>query len=439
MDFPYIQQLAVPVIGLEAEFKSFVDGQEVVPEEYWRKPQAFIAQKLMRRTSRSLQLPTGGALYFDGGVIEVVTPVIEIEPECTGRAVRSIWEQIGFVRDQLDTCESQSGHHVRLQAFSCHCNISFELTREERGRNRTIQKLAVLLAHLLPVPVIVAGLNKKSSGIGVRPRRDRIEITLDFVPDPGLMSATIALIAGVAREVIGWPSYRLDAIDGVPRIANIEPGRHPTRNGWVMRDYHFPRNPFTTPLDDEVWEMTDGRTMSLRELALQTALRFRDSIRLHSDPFSDRLLFSLLNGETPALLDLDDRPAAYDDVGRSTRWGSVLPELENFQSLMDAQPRRRHADVDQLAPPWRGETNDERSPERRSAREVPFPRLSRSAYEQLFIDVANGRPLQSGTETLTPIAVKGWYHVLFRTPSGEEKLLSIDQILTLGSSSEQVV
>jgi hypothetical protein len=441
MDFPYVKKLALPVIGLEAEFKTFVDGEEVIPEEYWRTPSAFIGRKLMLRTSKSLQLPTGGALYFDGGVIEVVTPVIEIAPECTARAVRSIWEQLGFVRGQLDEWEAGSGHEVRLQAFSCHCNISFEPSREERGRNRTIQKLAMLLAHLLPVPVIVAGLNRRSTGIGVRPRRDRIEITLDFTPDPGLMSATVALIAGITREVIAWPSYRLDMLDDIPRIADVEPGRHPSRNGWVTRDYHFPRNPFTTPIDDPVWTTTNGETISLRAIALRIALRFRDSIRIHSDPFSYRLLFSMLRGETPSLLDLPDRPAEYDDAGRSTRWGSVLPELENFLTLMPERPRRRIADIDhELAPPWRGGTADRRaknrrSSERRAAIPTPSRRLTRSAYEKVIINVANGRPLQIDGETLTPVAVKGWYHALFRTETGEERLLSIDQLLTLGSKS----
>lgn len=438
MDFPYIKQLAMPVIGLEAEFKTFVDDEEVIPEEYWRTPSAFVDMPLMKRTSKSLQLPTGGALYFDGGVIEVVTPVIEIAPECTARAVRSIWEQIGFVRDRLDAWEAGGGHRVRLQAFSCHCNISFELTREERGRNRTIQKLALLLAHLLPVPVIVAGLNRGSSGIGVRPRRDRIEITLDFTPDPGLMAATIALITGITRAVITWPSYRVDRLADLPLIAGVEPARHPSRNGWVTRDYHFPRNPFTTPIDDQVWPVTDGRMMSLRSIALQIAEHFRDSIRTHADAFSYRLLFALLRGETPSLLDLADRPPAYDDVGRSVRWGSVLPQLENFQA------GRRSSDVDQLAPPWRGEAIDRRdhkrrSPDRRTRLYTPSSRLSRSAYETMFINVANRRPLRLAGETLTPIAVKGWYHAVFRNDSGEEKLLSIDQMMTLGSYSEQPI
>jgi len=433
MQFPYVKQLAQPVIGLEAEFKTIVDGHEVVPEEYWRTPAGFIDRPLMRRTTKSSQLPTGGALYFDGGVIEVVTPVIEIAPQCTARAVRSAWEQLGFVRDQLDAWEQRSGHSVRLEAFSLHCNISFELTREERGRNRTIQKLALLLAHLLPVPVIVAGLNRKSSALGVRPRRDRIEITLDFIPDPGLMSATIALIAGITREVIGWPSYRLDTVNDLPRIAGVEPGRHPSRNGWVTRDYHFPRNPFDTAPDDEVWTTTGGRTLSLRQIALEIAMRFDESIHLHSDPFSYNILFSVLRGEMASLLDLDERPAAYEDVGRLTRWGSVLPELENFHA------GRRRADVDQLEPPWRGEQVDRRGhsrryADRRATKYEPSPRLSRSDYEQVFIDIASGRPLTIDGERLTPVGVKGWYHALLRNADGEDKLISIDQLLAANSA-----
>src|ERR1043166_2318188 len=202
--FPYRNELMLPVIGLEAELKPFVDGEEVEPEAIWRTPAAFIERPLLKRTTKSSQLPTGGAVYFDGGVLEVVTPVIEIAPQCTARAVRSLWEQIGFVRDELDKWERRANRRVRLQAFSCHVNISFELGRERRGAERTIQKLALLRALVLPAPIIAAGANRRSTAVGVRPRRDRIEITLDFTPDPGLMAAATALIVGVTPATIGW-------------------------------------------------------------------------------------------------------------------------------------------------------------------------------------------------------------------------------------------
>lgn len=447
--FPYRNELVMPVVGLEAEFKVFVDGREVVPEEYWRAPSSFIERPLLERTSKSSQLPTGGAVYFDGGVLEVVTPVIEIAPQCTARVVRSLWEQIGFVRDQLDRWERRNAKRVRLEAFSCHFNISYELPREERNRNRTIQKLALLLAHLLPIPVIVTGANRRSTGIGVRPRRDRIEITLDFTPDPGLMAATTALIVGVVREVIAWPSYRVEELEarGIPVMAGVVPGRHATRNGWVTRDFHFPRNPFATPPDERVWQTTDGRVRSMREIALDVATAFQESIRRWADPFSVRVLFAVLSGGLPSLLDLDDRPRAYDDVGREVRWGTSIPELRNYAGAMGdeehATPRRRRADVEEkLAPPWRGELRDRRERvtlpariERRAARDrrataaPPSPRLARSAYERVFRQLASGKRLRIGREELTPVAVRGWYHAVFRNARGEERLLSIDDVL----------
>jgi hypothetical protein len=436
----------MPVAGLEAEFKVFVDGVEVVPEEYWRTPSAFITRPMLQRSSKSSQLPTGGAVYFDGGVLEVVTPVIEIAPQCTARVVRSLWEQIGFVRDQLDAWEKRNGARVRLEAFSCHFNISYELERAERNRNRTIQKLALLLAHLLPMPVLVAGANRRSTGMGVRPRRDRIEITLDFTPDPGLMAATTALIVGVVRAVIEWPSYRVEelAARGLPVVAGVTPGKHPSRNGWVTRDFHFPRNPFTTPIDERAWPAADGQLHSMRDISLSIATYFRDSIERWSDPFSHGVLFSVLRGETPSLLELPERPPAYDDVGHAIRWGSTLPELHNFASMSDRdEPRRRRADVESLEPPWRGESRERRTrvtlparlerrdaTERRSPSAAPsMPRLSRSAYEKVFRQLARGKRLRVGRELLTPVAVRGWYHAVFENARGEERVLSIDQVL----------
>ncbi|HET7711318.1 MAG TPA: hypothetical protein VFL80_05260 [Thermoanaerobaculia bacterium] len=435
--FPYRNELAMPVIGIEAEFKAFVDDAEVIPEEYWKTPAGFIEEQLLERTSRSLQLPTGGAVYFDGGVVEVVTPVIEIAPQCTARAVRSLWEQIGYVRDQFDGWEARTGRTVRLQGFSCHINISFELGREERGRKRTIQKLALLLGHLLPLPVIVLAANRRSTGVGVRPRRDRIEITLDFTPDPGLMSAATAFIVGVVREVISWPSYLLADAErrGVPLIDGLELGKHSTRKGWIARAHHFPRDPFRDDLDAPNWRTRDGQMTSMREIVRKTAEMFRESIRYHSDPFSDRLLFSILRGFTPALLDLDDRPSAYEDVGRSTRWGNILPELENFRAMIDDPAKyRRAADVQEsLTPPWEGERSDRRRRDRAADRRRhtlrKSPRLARSQYERVFLSLARRKTITVAGQTMTPVAVKGWYHSVFRSRTGEERLLSIDQLL----------
>ena len=68
----------LPVIGLEAEFTLFLDEEKRRPEEVFRTPQAFVRGRMLPRKGSSFQLPAGGAVYFDTGVIEVATPIIEI-------------------------------------------------------------------------------------------------------------------------------------------------------------------------------------------------------------------------------------------------------------------------------------------------------------------------------------------------------------------------
>src|SRR6185503_19307538 len=210
---PRSGRLGMPVCGMEAEFNVVMDGVEIDPRAFWGDPSAFIEQDLLRRTRSSLQLPTGGAVYFDKGVIEVVTPVIELAPGCTARVVRNLWEAIHFVRDELSKWERRAGRHIRLKAYSTHYNVSFELRRGEQGPHRNIQSLALLLAHILPIPLALVCTNRRSTGLGVRPRGNRLEVTADFTPDPGLMIATATLVVGIVREIMTWPSYDLSMLD----------------------------------------------------------------------------------------------------------------------------------------------------------------------------------------------------------------------------------
>ena len=72
------------------------------------------------------------------------------------------------------------------------------------------------------------------------------------------------------------------------------------------------------------------------------------------------------------------------------------------------------------------------SERRRNAYAIPFPdrRLTRSAYEQVFLKLVSGGRLRMGKDIYTPVGMKGWYHAIFRRESdGAEQLLSIDQLL----------
>src|ERR1700754_888227 len=134
--------VALAAIGLEAEFSVVLDGEPVKPEDVFVSPTRIIRGKMMHRTGRSYHLPTGGAVYFDTGVIEIATPVIEIERGCAARAGRSLWESIRFLREELDAWELREGHTVHLAGFSTHYNVSFEVPQHEQGDSRTVERLA---------------------------------------------------------------------------------------------------------------------------------------------------------------------------------------------------------------------------------------------------------------------------------------------------------
>src|SRR5258705_12984128 len=92
------ERIQLAAIGMEAEFAVIMDGVQVRPEEIFGSPRRIIREKMMHRKGRSYHLPTGGAVYFDTGVIEVTTPEIDIERDCAVHPGRSLCEEILFAR-----------------------------------------------------------------------------------------------------------------------------------------------------------------------------------------------------------------------------------------------------------------------------------------------------------------------------------------------------
>ena len=380
------ERLQLAAIGMEAEFSVFIDNEQVRPEDVFGDPRTFLGKGLMHRRGTSYHLPTGGAVYFDTGVIEVATPVIEIERGCAARAGRSLWEGIRYVREGLDAWEQRRRHKVRLAGFSTHYNISFEVPREERGEARTVDKLALLLCYILPAPVMLLATNRKSTGVGVRPRNDRIEVTVDFTPSAALMIATGTLITGIVRSVMEWPSFELDELErrNIPVFAGFKPIPHTTRKGFLARYDAFPRNPFTSDIDKVDWETTDGRMFSLRGIAGQITRTFWHSIKRISDPFTFRLIGSVIRGRAPSLLELSERPPEYDDVGRLCSWDELFPPSE----------------------------------------------LSRSRYERVLIRAISGQKLRLFGRWYTPTGMRGWSQVVFRQDGGNTRhYFHIDYLL----------
>ena len=72
-----------------------------------------------------------------------------------------------------------------------------------------MHRLALLLTYLLPAPVMLLAANRMSTGVGVRPREGRIEVTVDFTPDEDLMTSVAAFLAAVIPAVANWPDHGL--------------------------------------------------------------------------------------------------------------------------------------------------------------------------------------------------------------------------------------
>src|SRR5436305_8006867 len=278
--------VAIPpcaVIGLEAEFNLFVNGRRRRPEKVFGDPSRLVRRRMIRRTGKSFQSPAGGAIYFDTGVIEVATPIVELEAGCCYRATRLLWEQIRYLRVELDHWAKRNGCECRLQGFSTHYNFSFPNGQRSKFRNDT--KLAYLLAHILPVPVILLATNRQSSAVGVRPRRTRLEVTTDFTPDPALMLATCAFIAGAIETILRWEDFGLRRLNPneIPRIAPFRLRKHSSRRGWRITADSLGQNPFTSDINAPLWKLRDGRMLSLRAIAAEILTPFRRRIRQVSD------------------------------------------------------------------------------------------------------------------------------------------------------------
>jgi hypothetical protein len=373
------------VIGLEAEFSLIVNDVRERPEKIFGTAQRLIRRKMLPRTGRSFQLPSGGAIYFDTGVIEVATPIVELEPGCCYRATRLLWEQIHYVGEELRHWARQNKCRAQLQGFSTHYNFSFQ--SERVSAKHDANRLGYLLAHILPAPVMLLAANRKSTAVGVRPRGKRIEVTADFTPDAALMLATCAFIAGVAGVASAWPDYDLAQLEQnkIPRFTPFRLRKHSSRKGWRVTKQSLARDPFICNINASIWKLRDGRQLSLRDIARETLQPFRASIRRVGDLETLRHIEAVFDGDARSLLDFPERPEAYDDAGLEWNWN---------------RRRMRH---------W-----------------------PRSAYEKVIHRVIARQPIQIRGKRYVAERMQGWYEVVFReTKTGTRRIFNLDHLAKL--------
>lgn len=382
-----------PVVGLEAEFSLLVGNESNdtprKPEILFGTPRALVAvlgenERPVPRVGRSCHLPSGGALYFDTGVVEVATGLMELDgPAGCGRAVRALWEQVAYVRRALDVWERDRGPRpLRLQGFSTHYNFS-----QHGATPARLRRTARLLPGVLLAPLALLASNRRSTAVGARPRPGRLEITLDFTPDPALMLATLAFLAGVATALSGWPEAALTPAGlrarGVPYPAGgFRPRKHSSRQGWRAHADDFPENPFAADPHAALWPLADGRRLGLRAWARATMVAFAPAVRRYADRETWTHLREVFGGEARSGLDFPDRPPAYDDVGRDIDWG------------------------------------------RRRARPLP-----RSAYERVIRRVLARAPWRLDGARWRVERMPGWYEFVFReVRTGERRVFNLDRL-----------
>jgi hypothetical protein len=159
---------------------------------------------------------------------------------------------------------------------------------------------------------------------------------------------------------------------------------HSSRQGWVARHACFPANPFTCDVNAAMWATSNGQRLSLRQMAGRTTREFWPSISALGDPLSLQLIAAVMRGRAPSLLELPDRPDAYDDVGRLCRWDDLFP----------------------------------------------LTLLPRSRFERVLGHAIAGRRVRMDGCWHRPIGVRGWSHVVFRRESdGVRRVMSLDEML----------
>jgi hypothetical protein len=123
---------------------------------------------------------------------------------------------------------------------------------------------------------------------------------------------------------------------------------------------------------------------SLRRLARRIFVEFSKSVSAIADPFSFRLIRSVLSGRAPSLLDLPARPPAYDDVGRLCEWEDLFPA----------------------------------------------PLVAQSRYERVLMRALAGDRLAIGGESYVPTGIKGWSRIIFRREDdGRTIVMPFDYLL----------
>ena len=206
------------------------------------------------------------------------------------------------------------------------------------------------------------------------------------------MLATCAFIAGAMETVLRWGDFGLKQLGrhGLSRMARFHLRKHSSRRGWRVTADSLGRNPFVSNINEPLWKLRDGRTLSLRAIAAETLRPFRQRIRQISDSSTLEHIAAVFAGDARSLLDFEKRPDAYDDVGHGIDWG---------------RRRMRH---------W-----------------------PRSKYEKVIHRVIAREPMRIGQKRYQVDRMNGWYEIEFReVGTKRRRTFNLDELVRLPATKK---
>ena len=131
-----------------------------------------------------------------------------------------------------------------------------------------------------------------------------------------------------------------------------------------------------------------GVRLSLRAIAAETLLPFRQRIRQISDSSTLEHITAVFAGDARSLLDFEKRPDVYDDVGHGIDWG-----------------RRR------------------------------MRRWPRSKYEKVIHRVIAREPMRIGQKRYQVDRMNGWYQIEFReVGTKRRRTFNLDELVRLAAA-----
>ena len=167
---------ALAAIGLEAEFSVVVDGQTAKPEHVFGSPTTHRARP--DDASHRPILPSAN------GRRDLLRHRRDRDRHAVDRdraRLRRSRRSLTLGKHSLSAPRARrvgSASRVGPCNWSGSARTTTSRSRSrahERGAERSVGKLAKLLTHIVPIPMMLLAANRRSTGIGVRPRGDRVE------------------------------------------------------------------------------------------------------------------------------------------------------------------------------------------------------------------------------------------------------------------------